>query len=202
MNKIHLKCWQNISLCILFRPQCVNSSDAGKGIFQLCRVNTMPINALAPKVTIASAGMVLTVLHRQHVLLFQSWFHLLGWSQVPNRIQNVNTISVIFKFSMLRVNIPWWASTGSHFINFFHHNFYSTIFACSFSNSNWSIDASHKSHNALNKYPTMHRFLTEMCTCISVTKLCIVGYGIGALRDLCNRSICTWKDCYILSWHT
>ena len=26
------------------------------------------------------------------------------------------------------------------------------------------IDPSHKSHNASNKYPTMHHFLTEMCT--------------------------------------
>ena len=35
-------------------------------------------------------------------------------------------------------------------------------------------------------YPTMHHFVTEMCTHvhISVTKWCIVGYGIGALWDL------------------
>ena len=31
----------------------------------------------------------------------------------------------------------------------------------------------------------MHHFVTE----ISVTKWCIVGYGTGALRDLCNRFI-------------
>ena len=45
------------------------------------------------------------------------------------------------------------------------------------------IDPSHKSHNALNKYPIMHYFVTEMCThvYISVTKWCIVGYGNGAL---------------------
>ena len=43
----------------------------------------------------------------------------------------------------------------------------------------------HKSHNASDKYPTMHHFVTEMCTCvhISVTKWCIVGYGTGALWD-------------------
>ena len=36
-----------------------------------------------------------------------------------------------------------------------------------------SIDPSHKSHNASDKYPTMHHFVTEMCTHvhISVTKM-------------------------------
>ena len=35
----------------------------------------------------------------------------------------------------------------------------------------------HNSHNASDKYPTMHHFVTEMCTGvhISVTKWCIVG---------------------------
>ena len=28
------------------------------------------------------------------------------------------------------------------------------------------IDPSHKSHNASDKYPTMHYFVTEMCTCV------------------------------------
>ena len=39
---------------------------------------------------------------------------------------------------------------------------------------------SHKSHNASDIYPTMHYFVTEMCTYvhISVTKWCIVGYGL------------------------
>ena len=36
----------------------------------------------------------------------------------------------------------------------------------------------HKSHNTEILYPTMHHFITEMCTCvhISVTKWSIVGY--------------------------
>ena len=34
--------------------------------------NTMPADALAPKVAKVSAGMVLAVQDRQHVLLFQS----------------------------------------------------------------------------------------------------------------------------------
>ena len=39
-------------------------------------------------------------------------------------------------------------------------------------------DQSHKSHNSSNKYPTIHHFVTEMCTHahISATKYCIVGY--------------------------
>ena len=49
-----------------------------------------------------------------------------------------------------------------------------------------------KSHNASDKYPTMHHSVTEICTCvhISVTKKCIVGCGAGALWGLCNRSSC------------
>ena len=49
-----------------------NSSDAGDGITQLCGVNTKSVDALAPKVARASAGMVLIVLDRQNALLFQS----------------------------------------------------------------------------------------------------------------------------------
>ena len=40
-------------------------------------------------------------------------------------------------------------------------------------------------------YSAMHYFVTEMCTHvhISVIKWCIVGYGTGALQDLCKRSM-------------
>ena len=53
------------------------------------------------------------------------------------------------------------------------------------------IDPFHKSHNALDKYPIMQHFVTEMCTHVHifVKKWCIVGYGTGALWDLCNRFI-------------
>ena len=53
------------------------------------------------------------------------------------------------------------------------------------------IDPSKKSHNASDKYLTMHHFVTEMCTYvhISVTKWCIVGHGTSALWDLCNRLV-------------
>ena len=50
---------------------------------------------------------------------------------------------------------------------------------------------SHQSHNALYIYLTMHHPVTEKCPHghISVTKLCIVGYGTSALQIFCNRSI-------------
>ena len=43
-----------------------------------------------------------------------------------------------------------------------------------------TAQGSHKSHNALNIYPTMHQFVTEMCTHvhISVTQWCNVTYGL------------------------
>ena len=45
------------------------------------------------------------------------------------------------------------------------------------------IDLLHKSHNAPVPYPTMHHFVTEICTCvhISVAKWCIVGNLSNAL---------------------
>ena len=48
------------------------------------------------------------------------------------------------------------------------------------------INPFHQSQNALEKYPRMHHFVTEMCTHvhISVTKCCIVGFGTIALWDL------------------
>ena len=60
-----------------------------------------------------------------------------------------------------------------------------------------AIDRSHKSHNVCGEYPTMHHFVTEMCTQvhISVAKWCIVGYGTGALWDLCNRSVEILESC-------
>ena len=52
------------------------------------------------------------------------------------------------------------------------------------------ISSSHKSHNRFDKYPTMHHFVTEMCTGvqISVRIWCIVEYGTGAFWDLCISS--------------
>ena len=53
----------------------------------------------------------------------------------------------------------------------------------------WSrVDPYHKSHNASDKYPTVHHFVREMCTFL-LQKWCIVGYGTGALCDLWNRYI-------------
>ena len=50
----------------------------------------MAADALAPKVARASVGMVLAVLDRQYVLLFQIQFHLHGSSRIPDMNQNVN----------------------------------------------------------------------------------------------------------------
>ena len=63
------------------------------------------------------------------------------------------------------------------------------------------IYPSNKSHNPLGKYPTMHHFVTEMCTHvhISVTKWCIVGYLHHTLWDLCNRS--TGFVCHKRHWN-
>ena len=52
-----------------------------------------------------------------------------------------------------------------------------------------AIVPSHKSHNASNKYPTMHHFVTEMCTFLLQNGALSVGHWNGALWDLCNRSI-------------
>ena len=65
-----------------------------------------------------------------------------------------------------------------------------------------SIDLSHKSHNALNKYPTEHHFVTKMCTHvnISVTKCCIVGYGTDAFWYLRDGFIISYVG-YTISTH-
>ena len=58
-----------------------------------------------------------------------------------------------------------------------------------------AIDQSHKSLNVPILYPTMHHFVTEMCTCvhISITKWCIVEYWSGALKDLWAGSVSNGK---------
>ena len=66
-----------------------------------------------------------------------------------------------------------------------------------------SIDVIHKSHNAQALNPTMHHFVTEMCTCvhISVTKWCIVGKLSNALWDGFVRWV-YWRRCpYVILWY-
>ena len=64
----------------------------------------MPADALAPKISSTSADMVLALTKRQHVVLFQSYFHLLESSQIQDTIQNENISFVISKhLSMLWV---------------------------------------------------------------------------------------------------
>ena len=56
------------------------------------------------------------------------------------------------------------------------------------------LGPSQKSHNALDRYPTTHHFVTEMCThvYVSVTKWFIVGYGTGALWDAGVKQFLAW----------
>ena len=76
---------------------------------------------------------------------------------------------------------------GSHISKYCtrHDNGKKRKFECEFPSA-ISIDRLHKSHNASVLYPTMHHFVTEMCTCvhISVTKRCMMGYLSSALWDL------------------
>ena len=62
-----------------------------------------------------------------------------------------------------------------------------------------SIDLLHKYHNASVPYPTIHHFVTEMCTCvhISVTKWCIVGNFSNELWDLWDASIAKGNDFHV-----
>ena len=57
-----------------------------------------------------------------------------------------------------------------------------------------------KSH-ALDKYPTMHHIVTQMCAHVhsTVTKCCIVGCGTSASWELCNGS-CLLDDYYRPLW--
>ena len=54
-----------------------------------------------------------------------------------------------------------------------------------------AIDPFHKSYTTVDKYPTVHHFVSEISTRmhISVTKWCIVGDGTRVSCDLCNMPI-------------
>ena len=65
------------------------------------------------------------------------------------------------------------------------------------------IDQLHTSHNAPVPYPTMHHFVTEMCTHvhISVTKWCIVGY-LPALAYLWDQNVINFAWKLLLPHHS
>ena len=125
-------------------------------------------------------------------------------AMIPFREKNCDTsVSFCVTTDSLRGNIratshAWKTSnfTGYSFITTNNSNNNSIpkrrrpVSLCGKLTRQW-IDQSHKSHNALDKYPTMHHFVTEMCTHvhISATKCCIVGYGTGAFWDLWDGSI-------------
>ena len=73
----------------------------------------------------------------------------------------------------------WW---NWHFYNVYHA----------------AMNMLQKSHNVHIPCPTMHPFVTEMCTCvhISVTTWCIVGCLSDALWDLWFGSIAIWCGTY------
>ena len=60
-------------------------------------VNTMPADALAPKVARISAGMVLLVYEREHLRLLHRIFGLLLLNKIQDMVQNMNISSIIFK---------------------------------------------------------------------------------------------------------
>ena len=50
----------------------------------------------------------------------------------------------------------------------------------------WPIALSNKFHNALVSYPTMHYFVTVMCTCVNIS------VTNGALWDICPMGFVRW----------
>ena len=65
------------------------------------------------------------------------------------------------------------------------------------------MDPSDKFHNASDKYPTMHHFVTEMCTHvhISVTKWCIVGnIYLFCQKSKNQHSVFRWWFCCSIKW--
>ena len=87
------------------------------------------------------------------------------------------------------------------FLNKIQHIWQTTIFynrywLCHIA-TNHTIDLLCKSQNAPVPYPTMHHFVTEMCTClhISVTKWCIVRYCLMHC-GICNMGLLLWYNCF------
>ena len=68
----------------------------------------------------------------------------------------------------------------------------------------WLLGAkhsSHKTHNAFGKYPTMHHFVTKICT-IFCYKMLHYGYDTGASLDLCNCSLVEDLIWFVFLYHT
>ena len=94
---VHFKRFINISTLLLLETEY--SSIGGQ--YHACRCPTR-------KVARASAGIILCVTDRQHVLLLQNLFHLLASSQIQDTTENVATsLWSLKQFSMLRDNVPW-----------------------------------------------------------------------------------------------
>ena len=91
------------------------------------------------------------------------------------KIPSLNTLKFpwhlpLFRISLIIFKIPWQIPDLKKSIS-------SSLFPDALVTLN-IIDTSHKFHYALDKYPTIHHFVTEMCTCIIVGTWdqCIVGF--------------------------
>ena len=106
----------------------------------------------------------------------------------------VNSCDMFHSYSLIPVLSEWWLLMSCHLLGANH--------------TPSPIDLSYKSHNAPVLYPTMHHFVTEMCTCvhISVTKWCIVGcltgFIVGFVRWVSSTwfGSCIWPKIVFLSW--
>ena len=75
--------------------------------------------------------------------------------------------------SLLQVSNPWcWRHSDRWHFSWLGYHLFSSLFlysrfyimVMSHEGHRVAIDPSHKSQGTLNKYPTMHHFVTEMCT--------------------------------------
>ena len=103
-NRIYQYDWQQnitIEITVRYVPGDLNTSEAEDGKFKLW--GSIPCLLMPWLLKLPghqqqwSAGMALAVWNRQHVILFQSQFHLDGSSQIQYTIWNVNIPFVIFK---------------------------------------------------------------------------------------------------------
>ena len=82
----------------------------------------------------------------------------------------------------------------------------SLLFVVASQSTGAMIDPNHKSNNATDKYPTMHQFVTEMCTFLlqngALWDMRLVHYGICATGLLIWLRQCQWNnpEGYGLNW--
>ena len=114
-----------------------------------------------------------------------------GTGEFPAQMASyAENVSIWWRHHETVALVRWFHSSGRQCNNMFSYwwNFplWGLKFLRSCQRGSPPIDSFHKSHNALDKYPIMHHFVTEMCTHmhIAVTKWCIVVYGTVALWNM------------------